>query len=172
MIENPNITFILGGARSGKSHFAEKFTASLGLEKVYIATSQIFDEEMRTRVAKHQHDRGAGWHTVEEPLALAETLLRESKSDNAILVDCLTLWLTNLMLADKDIEALGDELAAVLLQLSGPVILVSNEVGQGIVPDNAMARAFRDHAGRLHQKIAEISGEVYFVTAGLPQKLK
>lgn len=172
MIENPNITLVLGGARSGKSRFAEKFTASMGLDKIYIATSQIFDDEMQDRVAKHQLDRGTGWHTVEEPLALAETLLRESKSDNAILVDCLTLWLTNLMLADKDIDTLGNELAAVLLRLSGPVILVSNEVGQGIVPDNAMARAFRDHAGRLHQKIAEVSGEVYFVTAGLPQRLK
>ncbi len=172
MIENSNITFVLGGARSGKSSFAEKFTASLGLDKIYIATSQIFDDEMQDRVAKHQIDRGADWHTVEEPLALSETLLRESKSDNAILVDCLTLWVTNLMMADQDIDALGDELAAVLLQMSGPVILVSNEVGQGIVPDNAMARAFRDHAGRLHQKIAEVSGEVYFVTAGLPQKLK
>lgn len=172
MIENSNITLVLGGARSGKSRFAEKFTSSMGLDKIYIATSQIFDDEMQTRVAKHQLDRGTGWHTVEEPLALAETLLQQSKSDNAILVDCLTLWLTNLMLADKDINALGDELSAVLLRLSGPVILVSNEVGQGIVPDNAMARAFRDHAGQLHQKIAEIAGEVYFVTAGLPQKLK
>ena len=172
MIENSHITFVLGGARSGKSQFAERFTASTSLEQIYIATSQVLDAEMQERVEQHKLDRGEGWRTIEEPLNLAEALLNESKADTAILVDCLTLWLTNLMMSDQDIEAAGDELAAVLLRLTGPVILVSNEVGQGIVPENAMARAFRDHAGRLHQKIAEVSGEVFFVTAGLPQKLK
>lgn len=172
MTENANITFVLGGARSGKSRYAEKVATETNLKRIYVATSQIFDAEMQARVEQHLINRGAGWQTIEEPLKLAETLIRENGPKRVILVDCLTLWLTNLMLADINIEKASGALCAALMEMTGPVILVSNEVGQGIVPDNAMARAFRDHAGRLHQKIAAVAGQVYFITAGLPQKLK
>ncbi len=172
MMQNANITLILGGARSGKSRQGEQLAAQSGLKKIYVATSQIFDEEMKDRIALHQQGRGMEWHTVEEPIDLVRVLEEHCSSENILLIDCLTLWLTNLMLAEKNIEDAGDQLCAHLLKVTGPVILVSNEVGQGIVPENQMARAFRDHAGVLHQKIAAISGQVYFVTAGLAQKLK
>jgi adenosylcobinamide kinase/adenosylcobinamide-phosphate guanylyltransferase len=172
MMQNANVTFILGGARSGKSRQGEQFAAQSGLKKIYVATSQIFDDEMKDRIALHREGRGIDWSTVEEPLDLVGVLQEHCSLENILLIDCLTLWLTNLMLADKNIEDAGDQLCAQLLKSTGPVILVSNEVGQGIVPENQMARAFRDHAGSLHQKIAAISGQVYFVTAGLAQKLK
>ncbi len=168
----PISVLVLGGARSGKSAFAERMAADCGLKKIYLATGRAFDGEMEDRIAKHQQDRGEGWTTIEEPLKLAETLTNNSKPDRIILVDCLTLWVTNLMMAKKNLEAECETLCQCLDNLKGPVIFVSNEVGQGIVPDNKMARAFRDHAGRLHQMIASKAETVYFVTAGLPQKLK
>jgi adenosylcobinamide kinase / adenosylcobinamide-phosphate guanylyltransferase len=166
------VILVLGGARSGKSAFAEKLIAEAGLAKIYLATSQVFDGEMEKRVDLHRARRGADWHLVEEPVDLGGALKANTSAERAILVDCLTLWVTNLMMAEADIAKLGDDLAAQLAMLSGTIVLVSNEVGQGIVPDNKMAREFRDHAGLLHQKIAAIADEVYFVTAGLPQKLK
>jgi adenosylcobinamide kinase / adenosylcobinamide-phosphate guanylyltransferase len=166
------VILVLGGARSGKSAFAEKVIAEASLAKVYLATSQIFDSEMETRVDLHRARRGADWQLVEEPVELGGALAQHANEDRAILVDCLTLWVTNLMMADADIAKLGDDLAEQLQTLSGTIVFVSNEVGQGIVPDNKMAREFRDYAGLLHQKIAAIADEVYFVTAGLPQKLK
>jgi adenosylcobinamide kinase / adenosylcobinamide-phosphate guanylyltransferase len=166
------IVLVLGGARSGKSVFAEELINASGLQKTYLATAQIFESEMGARVDRHKERRGEEWALVEEPIELRAALGQVSLNEVAVLVDCLTLWVTNLMMAERDCSSEGDALALALTKLSGTVVLVSNEVGQGIVPDNKMARAFRDHAGVLHQKIAAIADEVYFVTAGLPQKLK
>lgn len=168
----PTTTLLLGGARSGKSAFAEKLAIDSGLHRLYLATGRAYDSEMETRIQKHQQDRGTGWTTLEVPLDIIPTLQQETSPERVILVDCLTLWITNLMMAEKDIENETQILVEALPNLNGPVLFVSNEVGQGIVPDNAMARAFRDHAGRLHQLIAAEANAVYFLTAGLPQKLK
>ncbi len=170
----PAVTLVLGGARSGKSAYAERLVAESGLERLYVATGRAFDAEMDERIARHRADRGERWRTIEAPLDLVGALRREAAPDRMILVDCLTLWVTNLMLEERDVAAEAAALAACLGQehVPGPVVLVSNEVGLGIVPDNAMARAFRDHAGRLHQTIAALAGTVYFVAAGLPLKMK
>ena len=172
MSELKPITLVLGGARSGKSAFAETLVEAASASRLYIATGQAWDEEMRERIASHQSRRGEGWETVEAPLDLTRALADHARPDRPILVDCLTLWVTNLMLDEHDIAQAFDEMLATLAGLAGPVVLVSNEVGLGIVPDNAMARAFRDHAGRLHQSIASLADEVHFVTAGLPLKMK
>lgn len=168
----PPVTLVLGGARSGKSAFAEKLVEAAFPERLYLATGQAWDEEMRARISSHQARRGEGWQTVEAPVKLAAALLANTMADRPVLVDCLTLWVTNLMLGEEDLEAAFDGLCAALPGLPAPVVFVSNEVGLGIVPDNAMARAFRDHAGHLHQKIAGLADEVYFVAAGLPLKMK
>ena len=166
------IVLVLGGARSGKSAFAERLVDQSGLAKAYVATGQVFDEEMKRRVVTHIDRRGPEWTLAEEPLDLCGALVRVASANTAVLVDCLTLWVTNLMMADRDQAIEADTLLSSLATLHGIIVLVSNEVGQGIVPDNAMARAFRDHAGLLHQKVAAMADEVYFVTAGMPQKLK
>ncbi len=166
------ITLILGGARSGKSSFAEKQAKATKLNRLYLATAEDFDTEMKHRIKKHQQQRGDGWTTIEEPLDLTRELIDNSDDDSVILVDCLTLWLSNLMGKGADIETEFDSLVASLEKLRGQIIFVSNEVGQGIVPDNALARQFRDHAGRLHQQIAEAADHVYFITAGIAQKIK
>lgn len=166
------IVLVLGGARSGKSAFAEGLVEQSGLAKAYVATGQAFDEEMHRRVGAHRARRGSEWELAEEPLDLCGVLGQTCATDKAVLVDCLTLWVTNLMMAERDQADEADGLILALETLSGTIVLVSNEVGQGIVPDNAMARAFRDHAGLLHQKVAAMADEVYFVTAGLPQRLK
>ncbi|MBP2291179.1 bifunctional adenosylcobinamide kinase/adenosylcobinamide-phosphate guanylyltransferase [Azospirillum rugosum] len=167
-----DLTLVLGGARSGKSRHAESLIAAAPGPRVYIATAQIWDEEMADRVARHQQDRGPGWTTVEEPLDLPGTLRRHAVPGTNVLVDCLTLWLSNLMMADADIPARSAQLLETLAAVEGRVVLVSNEVGLGIVPDNALARRFRDHAGRLHQDVAALAGRVVFVAAGLPMVLK
>jgi adenosylcobinamide kinase/adenosylcobinamide-phosphate guanylyltransferase len=166
------VTLVLGGARSGKSARAEALVQGCGLAPVYVATAQALDGEMEERIRQHRLRRGAGWLTLEEPLALAETLAREARPDRAVLVDCLTLWLTNLMVAGRDVMTETDRLVAALHAPGGPVVLVSNEVGLGIVPLDAMSRAFVDHAGRLHQKIAAVADWVQFMAAGLPLDLK
>lgn len=170
----PGGALVLGGARSGKSSFAEALAQQSGRAKIYCATSQVWDDEMGARVETHRARRGEDWRLVEEPLALAATIARYAGSETCLLVDCLTLWLTNLMMAEREIEPEMDNLLAVLsgLQDDASVLLVSNEVGQGIVPMDPMARAFRDHAGRLHQRLAAQLPHTWFVTAGLPQKLK
>jgi adenosylcobinamide kinase / adenosylcobinamide-phosphate guanylyltransferase len=169
----PGATLVLGGARSGKSRLAEAMVLGAGRRAVYLATGRAFDGEMETRIADHQARRGPEWQSVDVPLDLVPALRRHAAADTAILVDCLTLWITNLMLEGRDVPRESDALVALLAAgLAGPVVLVSNEVGLGIVPDNAMARAFRDHAGRLHQSIAAIAGRVLFVAAGLPLTLK
>lgn len=167
-----HVMLVLGGARSGKSAYAERLAQSQGSALLYIATSQIWDDDMRERVDLHIERRGPEWTTIEEPMALAEVLKAHNAGDAIILVDCLTLWLTNLMMAEADIAEARRSLCTVLDSVEGRVILVSNEVGLGIVPENKMARDFRDHAGRLHQDIAAIADDVFFVAAGLPLQMK
>lgn len=168
----PRTTFVLGGARSGKSHFAESVIAATGLERHYLATGRAWDAEMTDRIEKHRADRGDGWTTHEEPLDLVGRLGAIDATSRAVLVDCLTLWVTNLMMEERDMTAEFAALTAFLSGAQSRVILVSNEVGLGIVPENRMARDFRDHAGRLHQMIAAQATDVYFVAAGLPLKMK
>ncbi len=167
------IIFVLGGARSGKSRFAEQRTRSFAAgENVYIATAECRDDEMESRIALHRSRRGDDWRTVEAPYRLDEALAEEATDGRAVLVDCLTLWLTNHLLADANLDRESDGLASALAQATGPVVLVSNEVGLSIVPENALARRFRDEQGRLNQKIAAIASEAWFVAAGLPLRLK
>jgi adenosylcobinamide kinase/adenosylcobinamide-phosphate guanylyltransferase len=168
----PRLTLVLGGARSGKSRYAERLIQESGLHPVYLATAEALDDEMAARIAEHRARRGARWRTVEEPLDLAGALLRESGPERAVLVDCLTLWLTNLMVAKRPVPAEMAHLVELLPTLPGRLILVSNEVGLGVVPTDAMARAFIDHAGWLHQSIAERADVVVFMAAGLPLHLK
>ncbi|WP_176073607.1 bifunctional adenosylcobinamide kinase/adenosylcobinamide-phosphate guanylyltransferase [Brucella intermedia] len=163
---------VLGGARSGKSSYAEKMAQSSGLQPLYLATGRAFDDEMENRIAIHRDRRGSDWQTVEEPLDLVSALTLHVAVDRFVLVDCLTLWLTNLMMAERDVAAETAGLVAMLPNLAGPVVFVSNEVGFGIVPENRMAREFRDHAGFLHQAVAAVADEVYLIAAGLPLKMK
>lgn len=170
------VTLVLGGAASGKSLFAESLIES-GFDKhwqgaTYLATATAEDAEMATKIERHRERRGPHWTTVEEPLALSDALAKHAQAGRPILVDCLTLWLTNLILADRVHDAAAKTLAESLPALPGPVVFVSNEVGGGIVPDNALARQFRNAAGRLNQTIAAAANRVYLVTAGLPQTLK
>lgn len=167
-------TLILGGARSGKSALAEKLADDSGREVVYIATAQAGDEEMAARIAHHRARRPAQWLCVEEPLNLAAVLREQARTDRCLLVDCLTLWLSNL-LGDADAGRFAHERALlldVLPHLPGDVLMVSNEVGLGIVPMGELTRRFVDEAGRLHQSIATVSERVLFVAAGLPLALK
>ncbi|MGV8950584.1 MAG: bifunctional adenosylcobinamide kinase/adenosylcobinamide-phosphate guanylyltransferase [Cypionkella sp.] len=166
-----NCILVTGGARSGKSRIAEARCLSLGQPATYIATAQAWDDEMRARIAEHQARRGPEWVTVAEPLDLLGAL-RASDGAGPRLVDCLTLWLTNLMLGDHDWRAAGRDLVAALPAQSSPVVFVTNEVGMGIVPDNALARAFRDAAGSLNQWVAEAADEVILAVSGLPLKVK
>ena len=170
--DKPYVTLILGGARSGKSAHGEACAERRSGALVYIATAEAGDDEMASRIAAHRARRGPRWTTVEEPLELVDALERAATPNGAVLVDCLTLWLANLIAAGRDVAAETDALAATLASLPGAVLLVSNEVGLGIVPDNARARAFRDHAGRLHQRIASAADRVLFMAAGLPLFLK
>ncbi|RFC64489.1 bifunctional adenosylcobinamide kinase/adenosylcobinamide-phosphate guanylyltransferase [Fulvimarina endophytica] len=172
--EHADIHLVLGGARSGKSAHAEALARESGLDRIYLATSQAFDAEMEERIRRHRDERAADdWTTVEEPLDLPGALKIHASPGAIVLVDCLTLWVTNLMMAGRDVEADCRSLLRVLEEgPGGPVIFVSNEVGLGIVPDNAMARAFRDHAGRLNQLVASAANEVTFVAAGCPLILK
>ena len=164
---------VLGGARSGKTGFAERMAMRAGEMPLYLATAQALDAEMLERVKLHQQQRHKRFATLEEPVELATALKGAARSHDVILVDCLTLWITNLLATNRNVAAAVDELAATLPDLDGTrVILVSNEVGLGIVPDNAMARMFRDLAGAAHQRLAEICTEVHFVVAGLPMTLK
>lgn len=163
------ITLVLGGARSGKSRFAENLAREHGGPRTYIATAEAFDDEMRQRIARHRDQRsGDGWQTIEAPLDPASALPR----DGLVLLDCLTVWLGNLMHHGRDLKAEVAKLRAALEACPAEVILVSNEVGLSIVPENAMARRFRDEQGLANQALAAISEKVYFIAAGLPLKLK
>lgn len=168
----PRVDFLLGGARSGKSRLAQERAEASGLAPVLVATATVGDDEMAERVARHRAERDRRWATVEEPVELAAALLREAAPGRILVVDCLTLWLANVMFAERDVEAEIGALAAALGRGAGPVVLVSNEVGLGIVPDNRLARDFRDHQGRLNQRVAAVADRVTFVAAGLPVVLK
>ena len=163
---------VLGGARSGKSRYAQGRAEALAGEMIYLASAQAFDDEMRERIALHRADRGPRWSTVEAPLELAEAITVYSTPETVVLVDCLTLWASNLMLAERDTAAATEGLTRSLSSARGPVILVANEVGLGIVPDNALARRFRDVAGKINQEVARAVDSAIFIAAGLPISLK
>jgi adenosylcobinamide kinase/adenosylcobinamide-phosphate guanylyltransferase len=167
---------IVGGAKSGKTAVAQSLAESWGGRLVYLATGQAGDAEMAERIGRHQQRRGPAWSTLEEPLALVQALTQADDIGTVILVDCLTLWLSNLLtlagLAPAQVDRLGQQLAAGLAPLRASVILVANEVGWGIVPDNPLARSFRDLAGGLNQRLAQVCDTVLLVAAGLPLALK
>lgn len=169
-------TLVLGGARSGKSRFAEDLVVGSGLTPVYVATAEAgasaVDAEMRARIDAHRARRGEGWVTVEEPLDLVRVLGEVTSPERAVLVDCLTLWLSNLTFAGRDVAKETASLCETLRWLAGPVVFVSNEIGMGLVPDNALSRTFRDDQGRLNQQIAQACGRVVFVASGQPLLLK
>jgi len=168
----PRLALVLGGARSGKSGFAERLVESAGVPAIYIATAEARDDEMRQRIAAHRARRGPDWTTIEEPLELAACLESAGARARPILVDCLTLFLSNLLGARRDAGGEIARLLAVLPRLQGPIVMVANEVGLGIVPENEAAREFRDHAGRLNQGVAAQADRVVFMAAGLPLTLK
>ena len=165
------LVLVLGGQRSGKSAWAERRALAMGSTPVYVATATAGDGEMAERIAHHQARRGDRWRLVEAPFDLVAALDREAGPDRVLLVDCLTLWLTNLLLAEADLDAADAALRAALARRRGPVVLVSNEVGSGVVPMGALSRRFVDAAGRLHQGLAAMASEVVLVTAGLAQRL-
>jgi adenosylcobinamide kinase / adenosylcobinamide-phosphate guanylyltransferase len=163
---------VLGGARSGKSRFARELAEASGLSPVLIATATAGDAEMADRIARHKAERDTRWSTIEEPFQLAAIIVGESRAGRVLVVDCLTLWLANLTFAEHDIEAATRALTAAVAGAGGPVVMVSNEIGLGLVPETALGRRFRDAQGRLNQEIAETSDAAVFVAAGLPLVLK
>lgn len=167
----PKLVLVLGGAKSGKSRLAEGLVTATGRPRHYIATAEAWDDEMRGRIARHRADRGADWTTWEAPRDVA-TVLSGIPADSVILLDCATLWLTNLLLADADIAWESNRLLDALAACAAPVVVVTNEVGSSVVPENALARAFRDHQGRLNQQLAGRADLVVAVMAGLPLVLK
>lgn len=168
------LTFITGGARSGKSAFALNEASALEGRKVFVATLEPRDEEMKERVERHVRERGDGWDTREEPLEVSGLIKKLSSEYDVAVVDCLTLWLSNVMHANKEIEKETDNLVESLSEakVSIDIYVVSNEVGMGIVPENELARKFRDHAGRLNQKAAAAADEVFLMASGIPVKIK
>jgi adenosylcobinamide kinase / adenosylcobinamide-phosphate guanylyltransferase len=168
------ITFVIGGARSGKSAFALGRASQLPGPKVYIATAQPLDAEMDERIDKHRKERGSAWETVEEPIHLGQAVEMVSHTYDVALIDCLTLWLSNLLCATMDMERAEAEFLDQCRALDGNIhlFIVANEVGMGIVPENEMARKFRDVAGRMNQRVAAMADEVFLVAAGIPVKIK
>lgn len=164
------LTLVLGGARSGKSRYAESLVTALPAPWIYVATAEARDAEMAERIAAHQTRRGAGWRTLETPRDVVGALTAHGTTP--LLVDCLTLWLANALLASADVDAEIERLEAALEQASAPLVLVANEVGFGIVPDNALGRRFRDLQGLLNQRIAARADRVVLVVAGLPLTIK
>jgi adenosylcobinamide kinase/adenosylcobinamide-phosphate guanylyltransferase len=171
-----NITFVIGGCRSGKSSFAlDQANRAAQKDKYFIATSVPLDPEMKKRVEKHQKERGKDWHTIEEPVLIHEIINEYSEKAGVILIDCLTLWLSNLLCRSYDpagILELLDQFEKALLDCKCPVFLVSNEVGLGIVPENRLAREFRDLAGMIHQRMAKLSDRVVMTIAGIEVEIK
>jgi adenosylcobinamide kinase/adenosylcobinamide-phosphate guanylyltransferase len=168
----PPVTLVLGGARSGKSRYAERLVESTANCGTYCATAEAGDAEMVERIAVHRARRGHFWRTVETPLALVQAIAEEAEHERPLLIDCLTLWLSNLLLAGKQPDAEAAVLCNALREAAGPVVLVSNEVGMGLVPETPLGRRFRDAAGRLNQEVAALADRVVFVAAGLPLVLK
>lgn len=167
----PKLSFVLGGAASGKSAFAEGLVVQTGAPKVYVATAEIYDDEMRAKVDAHLEMRGETWRTIEAPRDLTPAL-ESVRSDEVVLLDCATMWLSNQVMAESDLVEETDRLLAAINNCAGRVVVVSNEVGMGIVPDNALARRFRDKQGKLNQRIAAEADLAVFVIAGLPTILK
>lgn len=167
----PRLIFVLGGAASGKSRFAERLVEAQARPRVYLATAQAFDTEMEAKIAQHRDRRLPGWTTIEAPMDAAGRL-RGVPGDAVVLFDCATLWMSNQLLAEADLEAAQADLLAALRDCPAPVVLVSNEVGQGIVPDNTLARRFREAQGRLNIALAAQADVVVHVVAGLTQVLK
>lgn len=167
----PKFTLVLGGAASGKSAFAEQMVVSTGKSRVYFASSQVFDDEMQAKIDRHLAQRGPGWTTIEEPLEPGPTLAALSAGD-ICLFDCATMWLSNHLLAESDLEAAQERLMAAIHHCPAPLVMVSNEVGHGIVPENALARRFREAQGRLNIALAAEADLVVMVVAGLPLVLK
>ena len=167
-----HLTLVLGGARSGKSRYAERLVEAAATAGTYCATAQAGDAEMAARIAEHRARRGSFWRTVEAPLDLAAVIAAETAPDRPLLVDCLTLWLSNLLLAERPLDAACGRLHGALRDAAGPVVLVANEVGLGLVPETPLGRHFRDAAGRLNQETAALADRVVFVAAGLPLVLK
>jgi adenosylcobinamide kinase/adenosylcobinamide-phosphate guanylyltransferase len=165
---NASVALILGGARSGKSRRAITFAESASPRRVFLATAEAFDAEMADRISRHKDERDGTWETVEAPRDLPSAIARTTGPDRVVVADCLTLWASNLLLADADMDAETGALDAAVAAAAGPLVLVSNEVGLGIVPNNALARRFRDVAGRINQTVAARAGLVLFVAAGLP----
>ena len=172
LINTPHKTLVLGGARSGKSSYAENLLREHQGSRVYVATAEAKDSEMASRITAHRKRRDKGWRTVEQPIHLVDALEDCCDKNVAVLVDCLTLWISNLMGSKKDVGEEIDRLVSILPNLEGRLIFVSNEVGLGIVPDNVLARRFRDFSGQLNQFLATAVEEVVLVTAGLPIKIK
>jgi adenosylcobinamide kinase / adenosylcobinamide-phosphate guanylyltransferase len=166
------ITLVLGGARSGKSRYAEQLVESAASCGTYCATAEAGDAEMAERIAAHRARRRPFWRTVEVPLSLSPAIAAEAAAERPILVDCLTLWVSNLLLAGNQVEVEAHGLCGILREASGPVVLVSNEVGMGLVPETPLGRRFRDAAGWLNQEIAALADRVVFIAAGLPLVLK
>lgn len=164
--------FVLGGARSGKSRYAQTRAEAMEGRHIFIATAEAFDDDMHARIARHQADRDHRWETVEAPLSLPDAIEALNQPDTIGLVDCLTLWISNLLLAGADIGTETEKLRRALERFRGHLILVANEVGFGIVPDNALARQFRDEAGRTNQIVADQADEVQLVMAGLSLRMK
>ena len=168
----PQITLVLGGARSGKSRYAERLVEGAAPSGTYCATAEPHDAEMAERIAAHRARRSPFWRTIETPLALASAIAAEAAPAHPVLVDCLTLWLSNLLLAGRKPDEEASILCRALRQADGPVVLVSNEVGMGIVPETPLGRNFRDASGWLNQKVAALADRVVFIAAGLPLVLK
>lgn len=169
---NGMITFILGGSRSGKSSFALERASAISGPKAFIATARAFDDEMKERIERHKQERSAEWMTFEEHVALPNLISGMRSRYDVVLIDCLTLWLSNLMMNNADVEAEIESFLSSAIAYPASLFVVSNEVGMGIVPENALARKFRDFAGTLNRRVAEIADEVYLVTAGIPMKIK
>ena len=163
---------VLGGARSGKSAYAEDLALTLSEKPIYLATGRAWDDEMVARISKHKDRRSHQWISIEEPIEVFRTLKDHSDTNTTLLLDCLTLWVTKLMLEERDVEQEFQVFEAAVRAFKGNLILVSNEVGMGIVPENKMAREFRDYVGDLHKRIADIANEVYLVVAGIPVTVK
>lgn len=163
---------VTGGARSGKSRYAQKWAEAHSGQLIFIATAQAYDAEMEDRIAKHRGDRSARWTTVEEPIALPAAIVRHTAPDRVVLVDCLTLWASNILLGDGDPDQARLELSEAIRNARGPLALVTNEVGMGIVPDNALARAFRDLAGQINQAAAAACESAILMISGIPLTLK
>ena len=163
---------VLGGCRSGKSAHALKLAESIGRRRLFVATCVPQDDDMRDRVDRHRAERGDGWETMEVPTDLAGAIRKHSPTAEVMLVDCLTLWLSNLMLAERPLEPEAEALEAALARRAAPTVVVSNEVGWGVVPDTPLGRRFRDAQGWLNQRVAALAGRVELVAAGLPLRLK